>query len=111
MGKRKSSNTVAHPANWIVSNEIQVNGRIVSVGTEVSIRGESGRFRFMKHVKTDTAEWIDVIGGKKGHSTYRSFTVDRVKTVHYKNKTDKNIVKELKERKQRIKAEAEAEAE
>lgn len=109
MGKNKK--VVTHPTSWIVSNEIQVNGRIVSVGTEVSIRGESGRFRFMKHVKTDTAEWIDVIGGKKGHSVYRSFTVDRVKTVHYKNKTDTNIVKELKERKKRLKAESESESE
>ena len=109
MGKKKK--VVTHPTSWIVSNEIQVNGRIVSVGTEVSISGESGRFRFMKHVKTDTAEWIDVIGGKKGYSVYRSFTVDRVKTVHYKNKTDKNIVKELKERKKRLKAELEAESE
>jgi len=107
MGKKKK--VVAHPTSWIVSSEIQVNGRIVSVGTEVSIRGESGRFRFMKHVKTDTSEWIDVIGGKKGYSTYRSFTVDRVKTVHYKNRTDKNIVKELKERKKRLKEEAESE--
>jgi hypothetical protein len=105
MGKKKTVS--AHPTSWIVSNEIQVNGRIVSVGTEISIIGESGRFRFMKHVKTETSEWIDVIGGKKGYSTCRSFRVSQVKTVHWKNRTDKNIVKELKERKERLKSEAE----
>jgi hypothetical protein len=91
-----------------VTNEIQVNGRTVSVGTELSIKGESGRFRFMKHVKTQTSEWIDVVGGKKGYSTCRSFRVSQVKTVHWKNRTDKNIVKELKERKERMKSETES---
>jgi len=80
-----------------VTDEIQINGRMVSVGTELSIKGESGRFRFMKHVKTETSEWIDVVGGKKGYSTCRSFRVSQVKTVHWKNRTDKNIVKERKE--------------
>jgi hypothetical protein len=104
MGKKR--NVVSHPESWTVTNEIQVNGRTVSVGTELSIKGESGRFRFMKHVKTQTSEWIDVVGGKKGYSTCRSFTVDQVKTVHWKNRTDKNIVKE---RKERMKSETESE--
>jgi len=103
MGKKR--NVVSHPESWTVTNEIQVNGRTVSVGTELSIKGESGRFRFMKHVKTQTSEWIDVIGGKKGYSTCRSFRVSQVKTVHWKNRTDKNIVKE---RKERLKSETES---
>ena len=106
MGKRKSSNAIAHPASWTVTKEMQINGRMVAVGTELSITGESGRFRFMQHVKTETAEWIDVIGGKKGYSTCRSFRVAQVRTVHWKNKTDSNIVKE---RKERLKAETESE--
>ena len=106
MGKKR--NVVSHPESWTVTNEIQVNGRTVSVGTELSIKGESGRFRFMKHVKTQTSEWIDVIGGKKGYSTCRSFRVSQVKTVHWKNRTDKNIVKE---RKERLKADSGSESE
>jgi hypothetical protein len=106
MGKKR--NVVSHPESWIVTNEIQVNGRTVSVGTELSIKGESGRFRFLKHVKTQTSEWIDVVGGKKGYSTCRSFRISQVKTVHWKNRTDKNIVKE---RKERLKSEAESETE
>ena len=74
-----------HP-DWTVSDEIQVHGRKVSRGTELSIISERGRFRFVKHVRTPTAEWIDVIGGMKGVSMYRSFRVDKIRTVHWKNK-------------------------
>ena len=100
MGKKVSKQkTKAHPDNWTVKNEIQVNGRTVVTGTELSITGEAGRFRFVKHVKTPTAEWIDVVGGRKGYSVFRSFYVSRVKTVHWKNKTVENIVKDRKEEK------------
>jgi hypothetical protein len=78
------------PAHWLVDDHIVVNGRHVVPGTELSIRGESGRFRFIKYVYTGSAEWIDVVGGKKGVSTFRSFRPDRVKTVHWKNKTREN---------------------
>jgi hypothetical protein len=100
MGKKVSKQkTKAHPDNWTVKNEIQINGRTVVAGTELSITGEAGRFRFVKHVKTPTAEWIDVVGGRKGYSVFRSLYVSRVKTVHWKNKTVENIVKERKEEK------------
>lgn len=92
MGKRrKKPQTVeeAHP-DWVVSDHIQVNGRHVSAGTELSIHDERGRFRFIKHVKTPTAEWIDVVGGTTGHKSYRSFRPDRVKRVHWKNKMREN---------------------
>ena len=97
--KVSKQKTKAHPDNWIVKNEIQVNGRTVVAGTELSITGEAGRFRFVKHVKTPTAEWIDVVGGRKGYSVFRSFYVSKVITVHWKNKTVENIVKERKEEK------------
>lgn len=96
--KRNKKNVIAYPENWTVQTEIQINGRSVCVGTELSIRGESGRFRFIKHVVTPTSEWIDVVGGKKGYSMMRSFGLDRVRTVHWKNKTMKNIVKERAEK-------------
>lgn len=84
--------------NWIVSTEIQINGRHVIPGTELKIKGERGRFRFLKHVQTETSEWIDVIGGPKGTDQWRSFYPDRVKTVHYKNTTDTNLAKAFKEK-------------
>jgi hypothetical protein len=100
MGKKVSKQkTKSYPDTWTVKNEIQVNGRTVVAGTELSITGEAGRFRFVKHVTTPTAEWIDVVGGRKGYSVFRSFYVSRVKTVHWKNKTVENVVKERKEQK------------
>jgi Na+-transporting NADH:ubiquinone oxidoreductase subunit NqrF len=98
MSKKRSFKGQPNPnPSWVETYEIQVNGRNITQGTEVSIRGERGRFRFMKHVKTDTAEWVDVVGGVKGVKMWRSFRVDRVKTVHRKNKIAENLIKERKE--------------
>lgn len=85
--KRKKSNSLeeVHP-DWVVSESIQIHGRNVVSGTELSIASERGRFRFIKHVSTPTSEWIDVIGGVKGVRMFRSFRVERVKRVHWKNK-------------------------
>lgn len=92
MGKRrKKPATLAelHP-DWVISDKIQINGRYLTEGTEVSIFEIRGRFRFIKHVQTPTAEWIDVIGGPSGHKTFRSFRTDQVKRVHWKNKMREN---------------------
>jgi len=75
-----------HP-DWVVSDQIQINGRNVIAGTELSVTGESGRFIFLKHVQTPTVEWIDVVGGSDKYKAFRSFRSDRVKRVHWKNKT------------------------
>lgn len=98
--KKQGKKTKAHPDNWTVKTQMQINGRIVATGTELSITGEPGRFRFIKHVVTPTCEWIDVVGGRKGYSSTRSFRPSQVRTVHWKNKTMANIVKERKEQKQ-----------
>lgn len=86
----KKKHVLSLPAGWVVSEEIQIHGRNVLKGTELSVKGEPGRFRFIKHVKTETKEWVDVVGGKKGYKTFRSFDISRIKTVHYKNKTREN---------------------
>lgn len=76
------------PSTWTVSESIVINGRYVEVGTEVSIQGESGRFRFLRHVVTEAgAEWIDVIGGPAKAEKWRSFRPERVKRVHRIAKT------------------------
>lgn len=89
--KKKKTNRLeeVHP-DWIVSEEIQINGRNVSAGTELSILGERGRFLFVKHVQTPTAEWIDVVGGVERYKVFRSFRSNKVKRVHWKNKTREN---------------------
>lgn len=79
-----------HP-DWVVSEEIQINGRNVVVGTELSIVDERGRFRFLQHVQTPTAEWIDVIGGPEKVRMYRSFRPERVKRVHWKNRMRESV--------------------
>ena len=89
--------------DWIISTEITINNRQVVKDTELKISGERGRFRFMKHVNNNGIEWVDVWGGKKGSECIRSFRPDRIKTVHYKNTTDKNLVKIFKEKKKLLK--------
>lgn len=79
-------------AGWIREERIQVNGRWVERGTELSIKGERGRFRFQCRVTTPKgSSWLDVIGGVKGATMFRSFREDRVRTVHYKNKLRENV--------------------
>ena len=91
MGRKKKALELNLPESWVVSDRIQINGRNVSRGTEISVQGESGRFRFLKHVKSGSNEWVDVIGGKKGYEVFRSFDISRVKRVHSKNKTRHNL--------------------
>jgi len=111
MARRKKTETVSAPKpndGWIIEEEIQINGRNVIKGTELKIKGERGRFRFNRRVNTGTAIWIDVWGGPKGAESMRSFREERIKTVHYKNKTDHNLAIEYKA-KQKIKKAEEAE--
>lgn len=80
----------------ITTLEMTVNNRHVSKGTELSIQGERGRYRFVKHVTNGQAVWIDVWGGPKGREQMRSFRPERVKRVHYKNTTGKSLLEERK---------------
>lgn len=106
MGRRKKSEKIGDPAkDWEVTTELQINGRHVKQGTELKIDGERGRFRFMQHVKTKTAEWIDVWGGPKHKEQTRSFRVDKVKRVHSKKTTQQALAEEYKSKKAALKKE------
>lgn len=111
MGKRKKSNLPEGPKpndNWIYKSEIQINGRNVVKGTELKISGERGRFRFLQHVTNHNGvEWVDVWGGPKGAENCRSFYLNRIKRVHYKNQTIQNLAIEHKEKMAAKKAELE----
>ncbi|AOT25427.1 hypothetical protein KIP29_gp29 [Mycobacterium phage BabyRay] len=62
---------------------MKVNERHLEPGTEVSIQGERGRFRFVKASTTSAGKTVlDFIGGPAGHEQWRSFYPERVKTVH-----------------------------
>jgi hypothetical protein len=76
------------PDNWHVSTSFQVGRKQATPGRAVTIRGERGTFRFVRHVVTEPAdrrrkrrEWIDVIGGTAGVTMFRSFTPDRIRKV------------------------------
>lgn len=89
--KKKPRKVEEHyPEDWVISYSLIGNGRYIWPGTELTITGLKGRYRFIKHVKTSTAEWIDVVGGAKGRSMTRSVHPSRVKTVHRVNKTREN---------------------
>lgn len=111
MGRKRKPQEPAIPrpnAEWEYCTELQINGRHVSPGTELKIYGERGRYRFMRTVKTHTGkEWIDVWGGPKGAEQWRSFKVEMVKRVHYKNQTVENLAIEHKAKQAAKKAEQE----
>lgn len=79
--------------SWTIATTITHNGRHIEQGTELKIRGESGRFLFAKHVTTAAGVvWIDTVHvDSKGLSTgFRSFRPDQIQTVHRLSKTRGN---------------------
>jgi hypothetical protein len=87
------SSAVPHvPANtgWIVSDVYTMpNGKTLTLGTEVTVRGERGaRFRFYSHTRTpDGREWLDCMGGPVKVTMWRSFRPDRISRVFRVAKT------------------------
>jgi hypothetical protein len=76
--------------NRITEESWQHNGRHVAPGTELSVRGERGRYRFLAHVYTEAGcEWIDTYGGPPNREAFRSFSLARITTVHAKPKARK----------------------
>lgn len=75
-------------AGWTYTETTKINGRILTPGVEVSVKGERGaRFRFMYHVRTDKGvEWDDYVGGTKGVFQWRSFKPERIRRVHRDHK-------------------------
>jgi hypothetical protein len=99
MARKKQAVKDGNPSeDWVISESILVNGRHVDAGTELTIKDERGRFKFVRHVYNPRldVEWVDVVGGAKGARQYRSFRQDKIKRVHYKNK----MALTLKEKKQ-----------
>lgn len=96
MARRRSN--VNLPPDWHEYLDATVNGRLLAPGTEVSVRGERGRFRFIKRVRRDDGrEWLDFWGGPKGAAQWRSFPASQVRRVHRINTTPENLLKERKE--------------
>ena len=112
MGRRKKVVVDEGPkpnALWEIQTEMQINGRHVKPGTELKITGWTGRYRFVKYVKTEKGiEWVDVIGGPKGSNAFRSCSLDMIKRVHYKNQTYQNLAIDYKIKKKALKEENDA---
>lgn len=94
MGRRKKrvAPERLYPESWTVSAEFKPDGKAsLEEGTEFSVKGAGGRFKFRYHVVTEKGdEWVEawgpVTGNKNDKPKYRSFSVDRVKTVHREKK-------------------------
>ncbi len=68
--------------------ETVINGRHVTVGTELTIQGVRGRCRFLAHTTNTRGDtWLDVADTR---GALRAFTIDRVTTVHRTVKTRSN---------------------
>lgn len=67
-----------------MSDPIKVNGRILDEGTEVTIKGERGRFRYTGIVNPDGSGTF--YGGMNGYGMFRAFHFNKISRVHTKNK-------------------------
>lgn len=113
MAKKKVTivESVKPNALWEITTEMQINGRNVKPGTELKITGWSGRYRFVKYVKTEKGkDWVDLWGGSKGAESFRSCSLEMIKIVHSKNKTSEHLAKEYKKKRKAQLAEAKQES-
>jgi hypothetical protein len=105
MAKKKLKPSEPRPNDhWVISTEIQINGRNVVPGVELKVSKERGRFSFIRQVVNGDITWIEVWGGPAGHECIRSFYPERIVRVHYKNKTVDNLAKEYKAKQKAKKA-------
>ena len=84
--KKKTTKPVGPPAGWVVSDTYQVSPQVIlNKGDECRIKGEQGKYTFMRHVINTNhdpqSEWIDLWGGSHGHGQYRSIHIERLKHI------------------------------
>lgn len=77
--------------DWEVATEITLHRRSVTPGTELSIEGWRGRYRFIKQVTRPQrgVVWLDVADAE---GQIRSVHPDRVKRVHRVGTTPKSLL-------------------
>lgn len=84
--KKTTTKPAGPPQGWVVAEAYQLSPQItISKGDECRIKGEQGKYKFMRHVintnRTPESEWVDLWGGSLGHEQWRSITIDRLKHV------------------------------
>ena len=87
-----------YPSTWNVSPTYDWTDkrgltRTLEPGTEVTVTGERGKFRFCEHVEVPPhgrtrkpREWIAVIGGVPGVTKFRFFRPGRIATAKAKGR-------------------------
>jgi hypothetical protein len=73
------------PTDDGIRRTISIRGRNVHEGMELSFTGYRGRYRFrFARLDRQTREITElaVFGGPEAHQGFRSFSPDRLKTVH-----------------------------
>jgi hypothetical protein len=68
-------------------DHLKIDGKaLLERGTEFSVKGQRGRFRFVDYVQhASGASWINAYGGDRdprGRRQFRSFDPAHVRTVH-----------------------------
>jgi hypothetical protein len=91
MARRKKIKPAPPKEGVTVTNEAVINKRQVVRGTELSIKGVKGRFKFISHTSVELpdgsiSEHISVLGGYGGIVLSRTFKPEQVKTVHRNKK-------------------------
>ena len=84
--KKKTTAPIGPPAGWVVSDTYQISPQItLNKGDECRIKGEQGKYTFMRHVINTNLdpqrEWVDLWGGSHGHGQFRAIHTDRLKHV------------------------------
>lgn len=88
MARRRKRKPRPQPTGWTIHDEVRVNGRILTPGTEFKAiehgspeegRRRLVRCRFFRYVETPTASWVEGFDDQKH---YRAFRLDRIVTVH-----------------------------
>ena len=75
----------------VCSKAVFINRRKLTPGTEVSIFGKRGRFRFVNANTTSEGRLVlNFVGGKANRVMMRSFYPEQVKRVHRLNNTREN---------------------
>lgn len=94
MTKRKTTPPKPRPVSWDVETVIQVNGREVRPGTEITFQdygGQRRRARFVERVSTPGGSWVTAIELDRDGAgrSWRSFSEEKIRTVHRKSKGQK----------------------
>lgn len=75
----------------VCSKAVMINRRKLTPGTEVSIFGKRGRFRFVNaNVTSEGRLVLNFVGGKANRVMMRSFYPEQVKRVHRISNTREN---------------------